>query len=130
MSPDNFPVCLNINGFKIDRHNVTQLLGVSIDDKLRFDKHINDICVKASRQINALIRVKRYLDVKDRTQIYESFIIANFNFCPLVCHVCGTVSAKKIERIQKRALRFVLNDFTSDYDVLFIQSKYKYTVLE
>ena len=48
-SPDNFPVCLNINGFKIDRHNVTKLLGVSIDDKLRFDKYINDICVKASR---------------------------------------------------------------------------------
>ena len=26
--------------------------------------------------------------------------------------------AKCVERIQKRALRFVLNDFTSDYDVL------------
>ena len=86
-SPDNCLVCLNINDFKIDLHNVTTLLGVSIDANLRFDMHINDICVKA------LMRVKRYPDVTDRIQIYESFIIANFG--PLVKHVCGTVSAKK-----------------------------------
>ena len=35
-------------------------------------------------------------------------------------------ATKKLERIQKRALRFVLEDFTSDYDTLLTKAKYRY----
>ncbi len=119
---DDFPDFLFVNDYSIARHNVTKLLGVSLDDKLQFHKHVDDICMKASRQVNALIRVRRYLDVKDRYRIYESFILSNFNFCPLVWHICGMSATKKIDKIQKRALRFVFDDFTSDYRTLLAKA--------
>ena len=111
-----------VNDVSIARKNVTKLLGVVLDDKLLYNKHIEQLCAKASRQLNALIRIRRYLDIKERRKIYNSFIVSNFNFCPLVWHACGMTATKKLERIQKRALRFVLEDFTSDYDTLLTKA--------
>ena len=49
----------------------------------------------------------------------ESFIYSNFNFL----HFCFAASNSKIESIQKRALRFLYNDNTSDYAVLLQKAK-------
>ena len=51
----------------------------------------------------------------------ESFILVNFNYCPLVWHFCSSESMKKLERIQERALRLLLDDYVSDYDQLLIK---------
>ena len=45
--------------------------------------------------------------------IYNSFIISNFNYCPLAWHFCRMSSTNKMEKVQERALRFINNDFTS-----------------
>ena len=41
-----------------------------------------------------------------RKAIVNTFIFANFNYCPLVWHSCSKRTMEKIENIQKRALRF------------------------
>ena len=38
-----------------------KLLGVEIDNKLNFEQHINRICKSAANQLNALIRLKRFI---------------------------------------------------------------------
>ena len=48
--------------------------------------------------------------------VIESFILANFNYCPLVWHFCSPESIGKLERIQERAFRFLLSDYESTYD--------------
>ena len=35
-----------------------KLLGIHIDDQLNFNSHISDICKSASKQLNALVRLK------------------------------------------------------------------------
>ena len=44
------------------------------------------------------------------------FIYSNFNSCPLAWHFCSQRLINKIENIQKHILRFVLNDYTSNYE--------------
>jgi hypothetical protein len=46
-----------------------KLLGVTIDYELKFDKHISDICKKASRQLNVLKRIGKYLNKLGRLTI-------------------------------------------------------------
>jgi predicted nuclease of predicted toxin-antitoxin system len=36
--------------------------------------------------------------------------MSNLNVCPLVWHFCGEVNTKKVEKIQERALRFILKE--------------------
>ena len=69
------------------------VLGVVLDDKLKFDEHVSVLCLKASRQINALNRVSKYLDEMCRIMVYKSFI-------------------------QERALRFVFCDAAASYEDL------------
>ena len=95
-----------------------KVLGVEIDSKLNFSMHISAMCKKAARQLNALARISRYLDVSSRQIIYNSFIASNFNYCPLVWHFCGVTNSNKVEKIQERCLRIILKDYESSYDVL------------
>ena len=57
-----------------------------------------------------------------REAIVNSFIYSNFNYCPLVWHFCSCKSSHKIEQIQKRCLRIILNDNESDYETLLKKS--------
>lgn len=47
---------------------------------------------------------------------------ANFNYCPLVWNFASKKSVNKIESIQQRALRFLLNDQDSSYEELLKKS--------
>ena len=84
---------------------------------------------KASRQLNVLKRIGGHLCKLGKLNVYYSFIMSNFNYCPLVWHFCGEVNTKKIEKKKKkkknqdRALRFIYNDYTSTYEFLLIKSQ-------
>ena len=83
-----------------------------------FEIHISNICRKAARQINVLLRIDKYLSLETKILIYKSFIRSNFNYCSLVWHFCSKSSTDKLEKLQYRALRLVFNDFSSSYEAL------------
>ena len=123
----------DIEHFKVLNYDIgidscVKILGVNIDDNLNFDKHIETICKKANNQLNALMRLSNYLSIDTKCIIYESFIRSTFSYCPLVWMFCGRARMEKLEKLQFRALRFVSNDFTSNYDDL-LNSMKKNTLL-
>ena len=50
--------------------------------------------------------------------------MSNFNYCCLVWKFSSAQSLNKIENLQKRALRFLLNDYDSTYEDLLEKSGY------
>ena len=136
-NPTNFQaICIgknaheNIASFKVDsveikyEENVT-LLGVNIDFMFSFDDHVTDICKKkkASKQLAVLKRLGRFLTKPGKLAIYNSFIVSNFNYCPLAWHFCCMSSTNKMEKVQERALRFINNDFTSSLQDLLSSTR-------
>jgi hypothetical protein len=118
----NGDIKFNLDGNEILCEIEVKLLGVTIDCQLKFNTHISEICRKASRQLNVLKRIGKHLSKLGRLTIYHSYIMSNFNYCPVVCHFCGESNTKKMEKIQERALRFIYEDFNSDYDTLLLKS--------
>lgn len=102
-----------------------KILGVTIDEKLTFDKHVHNICQKAARQLNVLKRLHKYLNFESRLAIYRCYIMSNFSYCPLVWHFCSINKSKIMEKIQERALRFVYNDHASPYEELLKRGNHK-----
>jgi hypothetical protein len=100
-----------------------KLLGVTIDFQLKCNTHIANICKKASRQLNVLKRVGKYLNRLGKLTIHHSFIISNFNYCPVTWHFCNEQNTKKMEKIQERALKFIYEDQNSTYEELLEKSK-------
>ena len=104
---------LNINKQTINSENCVKLLVIEIDNTLSFDKHISNLCKKASNQLNAIGRIQKYMDFKEKEVLLNSFFLSNFNYCPFVWHFCSSKSVMKIEKIQERALRMLYNDSTN-----------------
>ena len=92
-----------------------KLLGVEIDNKLKFGQHINRICETAANQLNALIRLKRFLGFKERKSLVNSFVLSSFNCCTLVWMFASFKSFTKVENLYKRELGFMLDDCWSSY---------------
>ena len=113
---------LQIDNNEIETTNSVKLLGITIDSKLNFDSHISDLCNKASMQLNALNRLRKYIGEKQMETLLNSFIYSNFNYCPLVWHFSSCKSTAKIEKIHKRCLKMLLNDNISDYNTLLDKS--------
>ena len=91
--------------------NEIDLLGVTIDT----NSHITKICCKAFRQLNALKRLGFYIPLDTRKILANSFINSNFNYCPLVWYFSTAKQLQKIEKIQERVLRFLHDDYVSDF---------------
>ena len=54
--------------------------------------------------------------------LIEAYVFSSFNCCPLVWHFTSITSTNKTEWIQKRALRLLYNDYTSNCES-FCKSK-------
>ena len=89
----------DIGSTVIEVEDDVKLLGVYIDNKLCFDKHLSELCAKTGRQINVLKRLSPYLDFKSRMVIFKSFILSNFNYCPIIWHSCSAQGANRLERL-------------------------------
>ena len=105
--PEELTIC--ISDVDIKSKNSVKLLEITLDNKLSFENHINSICKSASCQLNALFRLKNFLGFKEM----KILIYSNFNYCLLVWHFCNQKSSQKVENLQKRALQFLQNDYTS-----------------
>ena len=129
---------LSIDGHALNSADQIDILGVTLDPKLKFDKHVNKICTKVSRQINALKRVSRYMNEPNRIATYRAFISSNFNYCPLAWIFCGRKNLNKLEHLQERALRFVYKDSNCTYHALLergnflslSRSRYRFLAIE
>ena len=101
--------------------NVT-LLAVNIDFKLNFNDHVSEICRKASKQLAVLKRLGRFLTKQGKLTIYNSFIMSNFNYCPVAWYYCSMTSTRNMEKIQERALRFINDDFVLPLSDLLVSN--------
>ena len=114
-APKDNDLQIEVNDNVITATSTMKILGMHIDSKFNFNGHIAFLCTKAGRQLNVLQRMRGSLDSVRNMAIYNSFIISNFNYCPVVWMFTSKSSLNKLENIQKRALRFVCNDFASNY---------------
>ena len=109
---------LSVNGSDIAVSKHAKLLGITFDEKLHFVLHVNNICTKASRQISAISRIAKYITTDCLHKMYNAFVRSNFLYCANVWHFGIYSNIWKIEKVNKRALRVVLNDYTSSYHEL------------
>ena len=119
----NEEIKLSVDGSDISLSKQAKLLGLTFDEKLTFDVHVNNICKKASRQISAISRIARFLNTDCLHKMYNAFIRSNFLYCANVWHFGIYSNFLKIEKVNKRALRVVFKDYTSSYPELLAKAK-------
>ena len=77
---------LNLNGVSkiIPCSSEVKLLGITIDNQLRFKKHIRDPCKNASFKLHVLWRIRTYLTAEKEMLLSIAFIDSQFNYFKLI----------------------------------------------
>ena len=75
---------IKIGNSEIKQNDFEKLLRITFDKKLNFKTHIEGLWRKANQNIHALARLSNYIDPVKSEILMNSFISAQFNYCPLV----------------------------------------------
>ena len=89
---------LTCEGTVIPTQNEMELLGVTIDNMLKFQGQIRKICRKISQQVAVLNRLEKILPFELRLDIYRAFIAPHFNYCSESWHYRGKRGCTKLEK--------------------------------
>ena len=106
---------VNINGFQIANSTKEKLLGIKFDSKLSFENHVSSLCKKASQKLHALTRIVNYMNLSKRKALMKTFVISQFNYCPLVWMFHSRKLNHRINSIHERALRVTYQDYQSTF---------------
>ena len=104
---------VHIRGTKIERKTEARFLGVIIDDKLTWSKHISAVRTKMSRYLGILCKIKYMIPLNARLQIYHSFIQSHINYCSLVWGFAKRSHIESIFTMQKKGIRAVMPGFVN-----------------
>ena len=92
----------SISNYTIMSCDKEKLLGVTIDNHLKFESHIKYLCSKGSQKIYALSRVSLHMSLNQRRKIMQSFIMSQFGYYPLIWMNHNQSFNNNINRIHKR----------------------------
>ena len=114
---------ITVGDIDIKASDSINILGIDLDKDLKFQIQVDEICSQSGKQINALKRIRQYLDKGCRRTIYNSYVNSNFNFCSLVWMFTNKCNIDKLEKTDKRALRFVTGANHLSYDEMCKKEK-------
>ena len=99
---------IHIGDSVVESSTCKKLLGIKIDSKLCFDDHIQDLCNKPNRALQALALATPYMNLQKRKVLMNAFFNKQSNYYPLfACFVAVRITIK-------------LNIYMKDVCVLFI----------
>ena len=117
-------VNLSIDGHAIDKTDKTKFLGIIIDNKLNWSKHIAYISGKIARGIGVIIKARKCLPKQSLITLYYSFIYPYLTYCNQVWGNACASHLNKLIILQKRAVRIIAGVNPREHtDPLFIKLK-------
>ena len=96
-------------------------LVVILDNKLKYDKHVENIYQKASSKLNALASLTNYMELPKRRILINTFFKAQFNYCSVVWMLHTCFLKLKINCLHERCLKIIYNNKRSNFEELLVK---------
>ena len=102
VSKVNKGLSIKINNDTIDCSPEQKLLGVIIDNELKFETHVKNKCKKSNQKLNLLSRIAPYMNI-GKLKMMSAFLNSQFEYCALLWMSHSRKLNKCINRIQEKA---------------------------
>ena len=93
-----------INAIEIRNTTEVKLLGLTINHKLKFDAHIDNLCKTRSFKLHALRRIRKFLTLEQAKLFANSFVNTQFGYAPLIWMFASKNSMLKVNEIHRKTL--------------------------
>ena len=127
----NHPL-LHINNVNIERVSSFKLLGVTIQDNLKWNEHVQQICTKANRRLHFLKLLKRSsMPTDELLYFYKTIIRSTLEYaCPAWQSSLTKQQMNELESVQRRAVNIISADNDYDFYCVLYQLEYVSTRLD
>ena len=102
----NYIPKINILVQNIERVDLIEELGVTIDDQLKWDKHVDKLCKKLSSALFPMRQVK-FLSKSSLLTMCRSLVESRLRYCNIVWGNCGSSLIKKLQHLQNCAVELL-----------------------
>ena len=107
-----------IGNNRILENRTLKHFGITIDNELKFDEHLSNVCLKVNRKLSALMRIKKYFDFKKISILFKGFFEAQFKYCPLTWMFYSKSANRGINHLHERALSLIYDDYELTFEEL------------
>jgi hypothetical protein len=114
-SPQNYTYTLHNNILKTTTD--TKYLGLNISKDMKWNNHINTMCKKANQTLGFVRRNLKNCPQKAKETTYKTLVRPQLEYCSSVWDPYQQTYINKIEQVQRRAARFVSNNYSREASV-------------
>ena len=104
-------------------------LGVTLSDNMKFDEHINKITKKANSSLGFIRRNLKYCPTSLKQTAYTALVRSILEYSDSVWDPYHQKDIDKLEAVQRRAVRFISNDYGRKSSVTTMMEKLQLTPL-
>ena len=110
-----------VSGYKLGRIKSCKLLGVHINEHLKWDDHIKHTISGCYATLSILRKLKYLAKYELRKQLAETLILSKLDYANLVFYPLPQFLLRRLQRVQFAAASFVLGHYVKNFrDVLKI----------
>ena len=99
---ENWPTCQNT------------VLGITIDSKLPWDSHTNNVWKAVSRQVFLLSKLRYIVDIDKRKLFFNAHIKPHIDCASVVWDGCSDALKRRLNSLHRRAVKLILRDTAPD----------------
>ncbi len=108
----------------INRVSSAKYLGVTLDEKLNWQQHIDNLCVDLIKIINSFKIVKRHVSHRNKFKLFNAYFHSKTQYGIEIYGNAGTTILKKVQTKQNMALKILFNKhFRTNTDNLHSELK-------
>ena len=107
-----------LNNKPLSRTITFECLGILLDKKLKWDKHIEKILKKVGSAIAMLRNAKKFIPTSSLQMIYSALIQPYFDYYSPLWDICGKHLLDKLQKFQNRTARIITGYEIDSADVL------------
>jgi hypothetical protein len=112
---ENYIFDYKLNGVSLEQINTFNDLGIHVSNDFSWKFHIQNLVSKANRRLGLVKRILGYrAPLKAKLVLYKSLIQSVLMYGSVIC--CPSKGdLELLEGVQRRATKYILNDYTSNY---------------
>ena len=96
-----------VDGNILSQSKNTKYLGVRIDDRFTWQDHIIELRSKLARNNNALVRLRKFVNLNTLKMVYYSLVYSHIQYCISIWGSAAKTNLYNIETLQRQSLRII-----------------------
>lgn len=100
-----------IKGERIGNVRTAKFLGITLDSKLKFNRHLENVVIKTQKSINILrylCRVSWGMETSTALSVYKAYIRSNMEYGLMVCYPRDRKGREVLEKLQNKGIRVAM----------------------